>query len=483
MAETTSDEGLAKSPKVFISYNWTSHDYKSKVLDIADRLIKVDRVDVIIDEYDLKGSQGVVAFMEKLKTDGSITHVLVMCDSAYVLKAESRRKAVGVEAQIVSPDVYNDIGQVRVLPIVMERTSDGEPALPTFLRSQLYFDFSSVESMHREWERLGRHLWGKPLRGKPQKGVSVPKYLSEASGEDFVSSRSSWQALRYALHEDRPTTALLREELLDAFETEIAEVEEKPAEGEPGKASLDYWKDCLRRQNKVKDLLVDWCRSEALIDSERAVEKCIIPLLERIHSISHFSNDRRHLSPAFRDALSVFGYEMALYCTACLMGVDSPNALRKLLEHPFCDPDHSGRVHLCLGAFCHHSDYMEAWNQEQGRRWRSPMAERMIESTSHPKFNKNNLMEAEALIFMMSVLKGAKWYPYTAVYASHGVRLSWFSKARYSREPDRLALITGLSCWEAVRETFLRKIRELLKGTHFAVFNNRPSDYIEIMGM
>jgi hypothetical protein len=197
------NEPPIQAPKVFISYSWTSQEYKEQVLDIADRLIKEVGIEVIIDEYDLKGGQDVVAFMEKLRTDKSISHVLVLCDQAYVSKADGRSKGVGIEAQIISPDVYKEVGQTRVLPVVMERTSEGDACLPTFLQSRLYFDFSSTESMHREWERLGRHLWGKPMRTKPPKGAE-PQYLSETSGGRFVRLKSTWQALRIALHEDKP---------------------------------------------------------------------------------------------------------------------------------------------------------------------------------------------------------------------------------------------------------------------------------------
>ncbi|MEO6739471.1 MAG: SEFIR domain-containing protein [Chthoniobacteraceae bacterium] len=90
-------------PKVFISYSWSTPTYKEQVLDIADRLIKDDRVEVIIDEYDLKGGQDVVAFMERLRTDKTISHVLVLSDATYAVKADSRKRGVGTEAQIISP--------------------------------------------------------------------------------------------------------------------------------------------------------------------------------------------------------------------------------------------------------------------------------------------------------------------------------------------------------------------------------------------
>ncbi|ELN0492192.1 toll/interleukin-1 receptor domain-containing protein, partial [Escherichia coli] len=70
------------TPKVFISYSWSSPAHQERVKTIADRLLS-DGVDIIIDIYDLKEGNDKNAFMEKMVVDESITNVLVMCDSAY----------------------------------------------------------------------------------------------------------------------------------------------------------------------------------------------------------------------------------------------------------------------------------------------------------------------------------------------------------------------------------------------------------------
>lgn len=477
------NESDKKAPKVFISYSWTSQEYKEQVLDIADRLIKEDGVEVIIDEYDLKGGQDVVAFMEKLRTDKSISHVLVMCDQAYVSKADGRSKGVGIEAQIISPDVYKEVGQTRVLPVVMERTLDGDACLPTFLQSRLYFDFSSSESMHREWERLGRHLWGKPMRTKPSKGAE-PKYLSETSGGRFVGLKSTWQALRIALHDNKPKLAVLRHELLDCFEAEILASTMPPPGTDSGEELTNYWEACLAVQNEAREVLLDWVLTESRIEPERAVVKCLIPLLERINAIPRFKEDAPGPNTAAVDAMAVFGYEMSLYCTACLIEADSPSALRHLLAHPFSDRSaYKHQLHTCMSEFCHYSRFMEVWNSKQERKWISPIAHRIFERCIHPMLNQARLVEAEALLFLANTLQDKQWYPYSAVYASHGTRFPWFQKACFTRTPDRLALLTGLDTWEAVRDSFVQKFQTITRGSNYQVFNRGRANYLEMMSM
>ena len=469
-------------PKVFISYSWTNPAYKEQVLDIADRLIKNDGIDVIIDEYDLKGGQDVVAFMERLRTDDSISHCVVLCDAAYAAKADGRKRGVGTEAQIISVDVYNDIGQTRVVPVLMERTPDGAPCLPTFLQSRMYFDFSSQESMHRDWEKLARHLWDKPIRTKPDLGVP-PAYLEMKAGGRFVGLKAVWQGLRGALLDGKPSAPVYRIEFLDTFEKEITEqTSDVIASFKDSDAILAEWEDCLHKQLEARDLILEWMLMESRIDASRAVDVCLVPLLERIVALPRSPQSGQSESSAMTDAMAIFGYEMALYSVACLIEVDSPSSLKRLFEHPFADRNfHQERLHTNLSEFCHYSKIVELWNSKQVTNWISPVAQMLRERSTHPKLRFEKLVEAEALIFLVNVIAGSRWYPYSAPYASRGTKLPWFLKARFGETPDRLAVVTGLFDWNAVRDEFRKKFVEIRKNAYWAVFQAGGANYVEYM--
>ncbi|MBK8090505.1 MAG: TIR domain-containing protein [Verrucomicrobiaceae bacterium] len=469
---STAPTNVTNPPKVFISYSWSTPAYKELVLDIADRLIKDDRVEVVVDEYDLKGGQDIVAFMERLKTDSTITHVLVLSDAAYAAKADSRKRGVGTEAQILSADVYNDIGQTRVVPVLMERTPDGDPCLPTFLRTRMYFDFSSTESMHREWEKLGRHLWGKPIRTKPSLGES-PKYLTIEAGGAFVGMKRTWAALRAALMDGKPGVAVLRDEFLDLFENELLEACGGSQLKTDDNADVRRrWEDCLHAQIEPRELLLEWALSEARIDAENAVRRCLIPLLERVNAIPRESDNSPTCS-AVRDAMAVLGYEMALYAVAVLLEVDAPAALRMLLVHPFPERGrYRESMHAALSEFCHYSQFMEHWNQKQEQKWISPIAERVLQRCTHTRLNRERVIEAEAVVFLANVLNDTRWYPYTAVYSSRGTKFPWFQKAKSGKEPDRLGIISGRANWKTVRDEFLAKFQSITSNSSWAVFQS-----------
>jgi len=82
------------SPKVFISYNWSSTVHKEWVRkELAERLIS-DGVEVTLDQWDLKEGQDKYTFMEKMVTDKKFVKVLIVCDKKYAEKADKREGGV-----------------------------------------------------------------------------------------------------------------------------------------------------------------------------------------------------------------------------------------------------------------------------------------------------------------------------------------------------------------------------------------------------
>jgi hypothetical protein len=165
------------TPKAFISYSWTSERHQETVRSWADRLL-TDGVNIVLDQYDLKEGDDKYAFMEKMVTDASVTHVLVMCDKAYAEKADARKAGVGTESQIISQEVYKKVEQSKFIPIFCELSEAGEPFLPTFMKSRIGINFATPELVNENWEQLVRLLFGKPLYQKPAVG-KPPTYIAE----------------------------------------------------------------------------------------------------------------------------------------------------------------------------------------------------------------------------------------------------------------------------------------------------------------
>lgn len=367
---------------------------------IADRLIQKGGVEVIIDDYDLKEGHDIVAYMERLKTDETLNHCLILSDSAYAKKADERKQGVGTEAQIISKEIYESIEQTRFIPIVMEVTDNGKPCLPTFLQNRKYIDFSSPERINQNWDKLIRLLHGKPGRVKPKIGPA-PAFLDERNTGLFLQTGIALPRLRNYLMDGKPGVALLRDEVIQNFAEELnsallltANEEQK---GSEGAQLIARWERRLKVPTEGRDLMVDWILMESKIDAERAVERCVIPLLETIYSMTlgpEGHPEREQIS----DVMKMLAYEMALYAVACIISVDNAIALRGLFQNPFLSPDpYRSRVATDLNNFFHHSKWAEAWNSSLNPGWLSPVAAKFKEGATHRHIPFHSLIEAEAL--------------------------------------------------------------------------------------
>lgn len=161
-------------PKVFISYSWSCSD---RVIELAERLVN-DRVDVVLDKWELKEGQDKYSFMERCVTDDSISKVLMICDKSYADKANSRTGGVGDETMVISPEIYAKTTETKYLPVIFERDENGKEYVPTYLKARVYFDLSSDDVYEKGYEKLLRNLHNKPEYSKPRLGT-MPEWLNE----------------------------------------------------------------------------------------------------------------------------------------------------------------------------------------------------------------------------------------------------------------------------------------------------------------
>lgn len=167
---------LDRTPQVFISYSWTTEEFKSKVKELAEKLVH-DGVDVKLDIWDLKDGHDKYAFMEQCVTNPNIDRVLIICDKGYAMKADKRQGGVGDETAIISAEVYQHEKQEKFIPVIMERDEHGEPYMPTYLKSRMYKDLTG-DNYSKEYEALLRNIYEKPSERKPMLG-KMPTWLDE----------------------------------------------------------------------------------------------------------------------------------------------------------------------------------------------------------------------------------------------------------------------------------------------------------------
>lgn len=175
MEKLSNDE--EKIPKVFISYSWTSEEHKKNVLDLAYQLMS-DRIEVIIDQWDLPEGNDLNYFMEENVRSPEIDYVLIISDKEYAEKANNRAGGVGTETQIISKQVYENVKQTKFIPILWERYEDGTACIPDYLATRKYLDFT--QDQYEEYTKLIRRIHNLPENPKPKIG-EFPKELLETN--------------------------------------------------------------------------------------------------------------------------------------------------------------------------------------------------------------------------------------------------------------------------------------------------------------
>lgn len=166
-------------PRTFISYAWSSPTHEAWVLALASRL-REDGVDVILDKWDLKPGHDSIAFMESMVTDPTVSKVLMVCDRVYAEKADARTGGVGLESQIISPEIYASSTQDKFAAVITEVDEGNKAYLPTYYKGRIYFDFRSGDAYEDSYEQLLRWLVDRPQYVKPKLG-SVPDAILSAS--------------------------------------------------------------------------------------------------------------------------------------------------------------------------------------------------------------------------------------------------------------------------------------------------------------
>jgi hypothetical protein len=462
------------TPKAFISYSWSSAKHQGLIRTWAEQLAN-DGVDVVLDQYDLKEGQDKYAFMERMVTDKSVTHVLVFSDKEYAEKADARKAGVGTESQIISKEIYESVDQSKFIPIVCEFSADDEPYLPTFLKTRIWIDFSTPEAVNENWERLIRHLFGKPLHEKPTLG-KPPVYIREDKASPSSPAITKYNLLRQAIIQDKRGVGLYRRDFLDAcFEyADSLRVRESPQVDAIGEKILE---DCGKLVH-VRNHIIDWVLLESEVAPSGEFSEALIGVLERLLDLKSRPIEITSWSNTWFEAHSVFVYETFLYIVASLLKTNSFEDLHNIFTSHYLKPESESQRNdqfASFGAFYGYSQTLNAVLATAGQRLYSPAAELIKRQADREDIPFKSLIEAELLILLMAFINpNADWYPQTLFYAGYTREFQFFVRASQHKNFKKLATITGIEDATALREA-VKKGHERLNTKQWQPFGFRVS--------
>lgn len=407
-----------ENPKVFISYSWHPEKNKIWVQRLAERLIQ-DGVNVKLDVWDLKHGHDKYVFMEQMVKDSDIKKVLVICNEDYARKADDRTGGVGTESTIMSSDIYSLAEQTKFIPILVEK-KNGEPCLPTFLKSRMYIDMSSNDIYELGYDQLLRDIYEKPLLRKPALG-KMPSYL-EADEPVLLSTAQEQRMLKEKVAESTN------------LQTWIAKYCDKLIE------SLDQFKVTFRG-GKTGDLIE---MIEKSIASMQVVNNDFITFVETVASNSECngkqfvdffekllqyyedkdielasSTDSWHLC---NDNYRFFNYELFLSFAAIMLKYERFDIIKEVVDTDYCIlSNRLGRQIKALNfaEFQKHNYTLDYYKGNNGYSPSSQVAN-LMRNYGGDKFN--TWVEVDILLYYLFLIYGkpgdrmSMWYPTLSIY-------------------------------------------------------------------
>jgi hypothetical protein len=153
-------------PRVFLSYSWKDEAVKSWALELAKKLC-ANGVDARLDRFHLRAGMDLPQWMtnEILKA----SKVLLICDSNYAEKADTRRAGVGWETMIIQGDMMLQ-GEMNT-KYIMIAFGDFEKNTPIYMKSKLAI---SREDVDRDFNLLLEQIFD--IDAAPEIG-EVPSWI------------------------------------------------------------------------------------------------------------------------------------------------------------------------------------------------------------------------------------------------------------------------------------------------------------------
>lgn len=438
-------------PKLFISYSWTTPMHEQWVMDLAKRLAE-DDVDVIIDKWALREGHDAHAFMEQMVTDPSISKVIMICDVAYVEKANSRASGVGTETQIITGEIYGNTTQDKFVAVIAEKDTQGHAPLPAYYRSRIYIDLSDPARFEDEYERLLRWAYDQPLHVKPPRGKK-PAFLSEAPGVR-VGNRSAMKRALDQLRDGKPTASASLEEYLSSVAEDfkgLRIVKEKGVEFDD--QVIQSIESFLPVRDEVLTVMQAVARYQPTDENLQKIHRFFEALLGYYFPAS----DVMQWSDTDFDNFVFITYELFLHTLAIFIDAEQFGQARYLIATDF----YVGRSQrLGNGPMIDASSIdgqlksLEHRNSRLNLRRESVQADLLRSRSRSGVVRFESLAQADIALYLHFKRKAdCWWYPLTTVFLgmSHSP-LPVFARANSKKYFNRLRVLLGFDTADQMRE-------------------------------
>lgn len=402
--------------KVFISYSWTNDYHEQWVLELAERL-RENGVDIILDKWDLKDGQNVYAFMEQIIKSGDLDNVLVICDKGYTEKADSYKGGAGIEIQIITPEIYNDVQQEKFIPILAERLEDGTPCIPKLFARSKYIDMSNERSYEKGFEQLLRNFYEQPEHRKPELG-EPPSWLFEEEASHkktrYANNQMS-KAINQNLRMSQSATNFIGALLSHLEEHVITEI---PKDKDIDELVFNSIENMKNLRDDYIEFLMNYCKVRDQFDID-----IISDMLEEMYQLTkHRSNMTMSYSNQF-DNLKFFIHEVFIYTVLVLMRNNMYEEVGYLTSKDYFLKGETETRYTEM-KFVEFRQYLRSLEEQYKKRVNSTklsfVAEMLTHRVDSNLFTKNEFAQCDILLYYLSRVNANDtdfgWFPVTYIY-------------------------------------------------------------------
>ncbi len=459
------------TPRVFISYSWTTPEFEQWVLDIATELCE-NGVDIILDKWDLKEGQDADKFMEKMVSDSSISKVLIICDKMYSEKSDKRKGGVGTEAQIISRKVYEQQEENKFVVAAFEKNEEtGKPYLPIYYTSRKYIDFTDQTKYTEKFEELVRWIFNRPLYVKPSIG-KVPDYIIE-NAKLTLGTSSSYKRVMDAFQNGRSNATGCLKDYLETFTQNL----------EKFRVIYDGQGDFLKEIDKSIDDLCPY-RNEWLEVVSRVCQynpseaniSCINRFFEQVKQYTKAVSGHSYPYDCEEENFKFILMELYLLFIAVLLKNELFEILHNVLSYIYYDEDESAyEPTYDFRRFRCYLNFLDVLNQREQNKLYSPTGKKLYHrADDNPIVRNRDLCQADFFLCFYSLINYKRdvrawfWHPSLLIYGANTYILKPF---------EVFARAESKSYFEKFKVAFGVKSKEELIA-RVQLFKDNDTEYI-----
>lgn len=462
-----------QTPKLFISYSWSSPDHEEWVEKLAQELISVG-VDVTLDKWELREGHDIYAFMEQIERDSATTKVIMICDRKYKERADSREKGVGVETQIISRQVYESTNQTKYVAVLSELDDQGQPFLPIYYKGRMYIDLSNEETYSENFQQLVHWAYDKPLKVKPPLG-KPPAYILE-DNPTVLGTEVAARRCKDAIKTGKPYASGALSEYFQTLYQNLERFWIQDIELKEGKVREEIIFNHIEEFLPYRDEVLSVFEVMAIYGNSQENAQVLYKFFE---NLTHYFVPRKPEGGTYRytdwdfDFYKFITYELVLYAIAIFIKHEKFEAASVILNHRYyAETTTSGgrKVALNIAALNHFTESLGKYYElNDGPRYHSPTGALINARLNTQIANIDQLAQADFIAFLIPELNKKtgdydwiNWFPRMAVYYTS------------RRSPHEIfARATSKSYFDRIKTLFLVENKQDLEPL-FTYFKTYP---------